>query len=184
MKPRRVHNMANNTRSKASTFRCRYWFVPLLLVIGMPALCHAKNNCPWINEATASGLLGQDAVGEFTDASAALPAVCTFTGKDPVAPRTLRITVLVTPKFDAGYRTALQACGADAAPIQAIGNQAVVCNADDRKGPLGERVVGRVRDQVFTITMNTTLKADPLFTRPALKTRIYTAAEQVSGNLF
>jgi len=45
-------------------------------------------------------------------------------------------------------------------------------------------VVGRVRDQIFTITISTTLKNDPILTRDALKARIYTAAEQVAGNLF
>jgi hypothetical protein len=156
----------------------------LLGLACVPAFCQAKNNCPWINEATASGLMGGDAIGEFTDASAGQPAVCTFTQKDTTVIRTLRVTVLVTPDFDAGYRSAAQTCGADAAPLQAIGNQATVCAADDRKGALGERVAGRVRDQVFTITLSTSLKGDPLLTREALKARIYTAAEQVSGNLF
>ena len=49
---------------------------------------------------------------------------------------------------------------------------------------MGERLVGRVRDQVFTITISTTLKNDPILTRDEIKSRIYTAAEQVSGNLF
>jgi hypothetical protein len=37
---------------------------------------------------------------------------------------------------------------------------------------------------VFTIAISSTLKNDPILTREALKTRIYTAAEQVAGNLF
>ena len=77
-----------------------------------------------------------------------------------------------------------QGCGADVAPLKAIGNEALVCAADDRKAGIGERVVGRVRDQVFTITIASTLKNDPLMTRDVLKVKIYTAAEQVSGNLF
>jgi hypothetical protein len=77
-----------------------------------------------------------------------------------------------------------QSCGSDAAPLKAIGNSATVCSADERKGRLGERVVGRVRDQVFTITLQTTLKGDSTMTRDALRSNIFTAAEQVSGNLF
>ena len=156
----------------------------LLGLAFLPAFCHAKNDCPWINETTAGGLLGGDAVGEFTDASAGQPAVCTFTLKDAAVTRTLRVAVLVTPDFNAGYQSAAQACGTDAAPIRAIGNQALVCAADDRKGAIGGRVVGRVRDQVFTITLTTSLKGDPELTRARLNSRIYTAAEQVSGNLF
>jgi hypothetical protein len=156
----------------------------LAVVVCGAAVCQAKNNCAWINEATASGLLGGEAVGEFTEASLDRPAICTFTEKDAAATRTLRITVQVAADVGAGFRAAAQACGADATPIQAIGNQAVICAADDRKGALGERVVGRVRNQIFTITLGTSIKADLLLTREALKSRIYTAAEQVSGNLF
>jgi hypothetical protein len=155
-----------------------------LVALFSSALCHAKNNCPWLNEATASGLLGGDAIGEFTDASTSAPAVCTFTEKDGAASRILRITVEVTPDYVAKLKSAEQSCGADAAAIQAIGNEAISCAADDRKGALGERVVGRVRDQVFTIAITASAKGDLLLTRPILKTKIYTAAEQVAGNLY
>jgi hypothetical protein len=181
---REVRKMASNLHDRTCPLRGIRLASLLLGLMCLPLLCHAKNNCAWINESTASGLLGGDAVGEFTEASAGQPAVCTFTQKDAAVTRTLRVTVLVTPDFDAGFRSAAQSCGSDAAPIQAIGNQAIVCAADDRKGGIGQRVVGRVRDQVFTITISSTLKNDPSLTRDTLKARIYTAAEQVSGNLF
>jgi hypothetical protein len=146
--------------------------------------CKASNNCPWMNEATASGLLGGDAVGAFTDAAAGQPAVCTFTYDDQGAKRTLRITVEVTPDAHARVMAAAQSCGSAASPMKAIGNEAMSCAADDRKGGAGERMMGRVRDQAFTVTIASTLKNDPELTRDALKAKIYTAAEQVSGNLF
>jgi hypothetical protein len=146
--------------------------------------CRASNDCPWLNEATASGLLGGDAVGAFTDAAAGQPAVCTFTYDGQGTKRTLRITVEVTPDAHARVMAAAQSCGAAAAPIKAIGNEAMSCAVDDRKGGPGERVMGRVRDQAFTVTIASTLKNDPELTRDALKAKIYMAAEQVSGNLF
>jgi hypothetical protein len=145
---------------------------------------HAANNCAWLNEATASGLLGGDAVGESTAPAAGQPATCTFTQNDAGVKRTLRITVEVTPNAHARVSEITQGCGADLSPLKAIGNEATACAADDRKGMMGERVIGRVRDQVFTITIGSTLKNDPVLTREALKSRIYTAAEQVAGNLF
>jgi hypothetical protein len=150
----------------------------------MPNLCHAKNNCPWLNEATASGFLGGDAVGDFTDAAPGKPAVCAFTQQAAGVLRTLRITVEIAPDPHARMSEVAQACGAGAAALKAIGNEALVCPADDRKGGLGERVVGRVRDQVFTIAIGSTLKDDPTLTREALKAKIALAAEQVAGNLF
>jgi hypothetical protein len=98
--------------------------------------------------------------------------------------RTLRITVEVAADPQSRLTAMAQSCGSDAAPLKAIGNSATVCSADERKGRLGERVVGRVRDQVFTITLQTTLKGDSTMTRDALRSNIFTAAEQVSGNLF
>lgn len=151
----------------------------------LPAVSHAANNCAWLNEATASGFLGGDAVGTFTAATAGQPAICAFVDQSAAATRTLRVTVEVAADPHTRMMEAVaKECGADAAPLKAIGNEALVCAADDRKGGLGERVVGRVRDQVFTITIGTTLKGDPVLTRDALTAKIYSAAEQVSGNLF
>jgi hypothetical protein len=112
------------------------------------------------------------------------PTVCTFTQQDAGVTRTLRITVEIAAEPHVRMSAVAQVCGADALPIKAIGNEALVCTADDRKGGVGERVIGRVRDQVFTITLASTLKVDPILNRDALKARIYTAAEQVAGNLF
>jgi hypothetical protein len=128
-------------------------------------------------------LLGGDAVGE-SSASTGQPAVCTFTQAADGVKRTLRITVEVTPDAHMRVGAISQGCGADASPLKAIGNEAIACAADDRKGMMGERVVGRVRDQLFTITIGSSLKNDPVLTREALKSSIYTAAEQVAGNLF
>lgn len=142
---------------------------------------HAANNCPWLTEATASGLLGGDATGTFTAAAASQPAVCVFTYEGAGAKRTLRITVEVTPDTHARVTAAAQSCGSDAAPLKAIGNEAIGCSADDRKG---ERAVGRVRDQLFTITIGAAAKGDTVLTHEALQAKLYTAAEQVAGNLF
>jgi hypothetical protein len=160
------------------------FFVLVFCFLAYPVASRASNNCAWLSEATASGLLGGDAVGAFTDATAGQPAVCVFTSEEQGARRTLRVTVEVTGDAHARLATEERSCGSDAAPLRAIGNEAVACAADDRKGGRGERAVGRVRDQVFTITISSSLRDDPILTRDALKTRIYTAAEQVSGNLF
>jgi hypothetical protein len=155
-----------------------------LVLLGFAAHCHAKNNCPWINEATAGGLLGGEAVGEFTEPVPGHPAVCMFTQAGQNFTRTLRITVEVVPDTHARLEVATQPCGKNAAPIQAIGNEALMCAPETRSPGLSELVVGRVRDQLFTITLNTTAKDDLILTRSSLKEKAYTASEQVAGNLF
>jgi hypothetical protein len=153
-------------------------------LIGLPALCRAANNCPWINEATASGLLGGGAVGAMAESAAGQPVVCTFTQQDERGKRTLSVAVEIAADAHARVVTIAEICGANAVPVRAIGNEALLCAADENKNQIGERMIGRVRDQVFTITIGTTLKDDPILTRDELKSRIRVAAEQVSGNLF
>jgi hypothetical protein len=159
-----------------------------LSVLGMLALfclpARAANNCPWLNEATASGLIGCDSVGAFTPAPDAHGGACTFTEKADGTARTLTIAIEVVADPHARVSALAQSCGGGADPLNAIGNEAFDCSADVRRGQLGERVVGRVRNQVFTITLSSTMKDDPILTRNALQSRIYTAAEQVAGNLF
>jgi len=156
----------------------------LVGIMGLPATAMAANNCAWINEATASGLLGGGAVGEVSGLEAEKRTICTFTQRGAGVIRTLQVTVEISTDPHERLGAIARICGTEAAALKAIGNEALVCPADDRKGGLGERVVGRVRDQVFTITMATTLKNDQVLSRNELKSRIYTAAEQVAGNLF
>jgi hypothetical protein len=119
-----------------------------------------------------------------TEATAGQPVTCAFEQQDERGKRTLRVTVEIAEDAHARLNVIAQACGADAIPLKAIGNEALICGTEERKNQMGERVVGRVRDQIFTITINTTRKNDPILTRDNLKSRIYSAAEQVSGNLF
>jgi hypothetical protein len=150
----------------------------------MPTAARAANNCAWINAATASGLLGGEADGEVSEAAVGQPIVCTFTRKSGGVKRTLRVTVEVAIAAHARLTAIAQSCGTDTTQLRAIGNEALVCAADERTAGIAERVVGRVRDQVFTITIESSLKDDPLLTRDVLKSKICIAAEQIAGNLF
>jgi hypothetical protein len=154
-----------------------------LLMMALPA--RAANSCPWMTEATASSLLGGDAVGAYTAAASAAPAVCTFTRSSSDATRTIRISVeIVSTSPHEHLATMEQTCGAQAATLQAIGNEAVFCSTQTPEAAASELALGRVRDQVFTITLATSLKGDRELTADVLKAHLYTAAEQVSGNLF
>ena len=64
----------------------------------------------------------------------------------------------------------LDKCRSNAKPVKAIGNEAVVCSWD-----VAQRVVGRVRDQAFVITITA---------QDANTEKIKKAAEIVAGNLF
>ena len=145
----------------------------------------AANSCPWMNEATASGLLGGEAVGTYQAASGPKQAAtCTFTQQNDGVTRILVIQVTTTADATERIRTIEKTCTSDALPLQAIGNEAVECTSDERGSRPGEQVVGRVRDQLFMIRITSSSKNDTILSRSALKSRTSSAAEQVAGNLF
>jgi hypothetical protein len=67
----------------------------------------------------------------------------------------------------------LAKCGSQAFPLKAIGNEAFACSMAN-----GERVIGRVRDQIFVVTIVTDEAP------AALREKARKAAEQVAGNLY
>ena len=159
----------------------------LLVLLGvlLASAAGAAENCPWMNEATASGILGADATGLYMPATAGQPGVCTFSETGARAPRTLEIRVQTMP--DAHERLVAgnsAACSGPSSPLPATGNEAIVCAAGEHKEKPAERAIGRVRDQLFTITLTSSGKQDDFLTRDELKTGIATAAEQVAGKLF
>ena len=126
---------------------------PVLLLLA--ASCCAENVCPWLNAATAAGVLG----GPVT--ALVSPAVCEF-----VRPQsTLHIEVRKKP-------AAVEAkCESKGTPLKGIGNEALECSTVGR-----EMVIGRVRDQRFVVWIQS---SDPAVRESARK-----VAEQVAGNLF
>ncbi|MGO9796024.1 MAG: hypothetical protein ACLPLZ_07990 [Terracidiphilus sp.] len=137
-----------------------------------------------MNEATASAILGGEAMGMVTGSGAEGAPTCEFTQLGAGFKRTLSVTVEVTPDSHARLQTIARSCAGDATPMTAIGNEALFCPIIDHKNGQGEFAVGRVRDQVFTITIKTTLKGDPILTPEMLIVKIDTSAEQIAGNLF
>ena len=176
----------------ANNFSACRWFLRFVRLVGTGlmalsahAVAIAANNCPWMNEATASGLLGGNAIGSYTASTSDQPAACTFTQSDPDVTRILRIKVVLAKDDPHAYLIKSEAaCGPSPIPLKAIGNEAVACVVDQRNPGRGARAIGRVRDQVFEILMTTTRPDDPILKNDALRIRINTAAEQLSGNLF
>ena len=60
----------------------------------------------------------------------------------------------------------------------------MTCAADIKGQGDGEQVIGRVRDQVFTVTITTSARNDPSMSRDELKEKTRNIAEQVAGALF
>jgi hypothetical protein len=155
-----------------------------ICIFALPGSAHAANNCPWINEATVSGLLDGQAVGSFTQGPAGQPATCSFVFKEAGGARTVDITVETVQDAHARVMSMTKGCKQPREVLPAIGNEAYVCATEHGKDAMAERVVGRVRDQFFTISFSTTGKGNLILSPQDLRTRISTVSEQVSGNLF
>ena len=165
----------------------RLLWIAIASMLPMIAVCaQAENKCPWLNEATASDLIGGgNAVGSYVPAAAGKAAVCNFTERTGEAVRTLQIAVNVANDPHGKFLANVQRdCRATSDSLKAIGNEAVTCSILRQQTVIGERVLGRVRDQLFSITLSTTMKHDPVLTPAILKMDISVAAEQVAGNLF
>jgi hypothetical protein len=92
---------------------------------------------------------------------------------NPASMLRIQVTILGAPKTQ--FSTYLAKCGPDAKPLKGIGNEAVIC-AIGRE----QRVIGRVRDQAFLITL---VPAETVAAEAA-REATRKAADIVAGNLF
>ena len=153
------------------------------LLFAAPCLARAANNCPWLNEATASAFIGHDATGTYA-AGPANSALCTFAESGDKPLRTLQISVETASGTHNRYMAVSRlACPSGPEPLPAVGNEASTC-VQVRGGVTEAKAIGRVRDQIFTITLATSVKNDAVLSPAMLGMKIDSAAEQVAGNLF
>jgi hypothetical protein len=146
----------------------------VILLCGVLSIAHAENGCPWMNAATAAGLLGGDVSARFVSDNKQ-GGKCEFTRvSNSAAVLRIEIAVMESPKTQfAGYLAKCSA--ADPKPLKAIGNEAFACGSDRE-----QRVIGRVRNQAFVVTLAPADTASPDTTREDVKK----AADIIAGNLF
>ena len=140
----------------------------LVIALFLPAIVAAEERCPWLNVATAGGVLGGEVHATVT------PTSCEFVRRVDGFESELRIEVVAA-------NGPHEQCGAGAEPITAIGNEAQACAWRGRAGWTAEQVTGRVRDRSFLVrigTNNRTASAQDL------RGKARNVAEQVAGILF
>ena len=183
---------------------------PCFLFLFLPAFCQAQQSCPWLNAATAGGILEGEVTMTVFDAHAkasstqanevsnagpltADPLTANYSGDDMTgvncvfvrrggpAVTGLRIGVRTVSESKKEFATDLKHCGVHATPMKAIGNEAVMCGDKAKSGERVEKVVGHVRNQIFSIRISTN---NPSITEALLREKIRIVAEEVAGNLF
>jgi hypothetical protein len=156
------------------------------IVLACVPSSEAKESCPWLNEATATGALDGAVTATVTRPEMSKDkeeGTCVFRRQRGSTGIELRIEVEALSAAPGTYAAYAGRCGPDGVPLRAIGNEAVMCgNADKkRKKWVSEQVVGRVRDHAFTVRVSSSAESPD---RDALREKARKIAEQVAGFLF
>jgi hypothetical protein len=159
--------------------RLQWLAVACLLFLG--AACKGESRCPWLNVATASGVLNGPASLEV-EYSAASGNVCVFLYQDGAARSSLQIVVRETKDTSKDRRPYESQCTSAMVPLRAIGNEAMLCAVDARNSH-GEQVIGRVRDRLFIVGIRAGPRT-PSMQKELLQEKAESISEQVAGALF
>jgi hypothetical protein len=147
--------------------------------------CPAQKLCPWLNAATASGFLGGHAT-LTVNMTGSSTGICIFQLQPADSGDRLTIAVVAAPApliRGQALSPFESQCSSTATPLAAVGNEAAMC-ADNSPTSRGEQVIGRVRDSVFTVALNTSDPGKPGAGNDLLAKKVEAIAEQVAGILF
>lgn len=159
----------------------KLWILCLIL-LAVPAALAVAQPCPWLNAATAAGVLeGPVSVSVTYFDQENTDAACEFTTKGNRSVRTLRIEVQTMKDLTHDFPRYLAKCGQDAKPLRAIGNEAILCTMPRKANQVAEQVVSRVRERAFIVAV---LSSDPTAKPDAVRDKTRKIAEQVAGFLF
>jgi hypothetical protein len=154
-----------------------------ILLLSPADLCKAQPVCPWLNQATASGLMGRPMSAPVIRGSAP-NLTCTSQGLKNGEIATLSISVIQMTDPVTEYARLASKCGLADAALAGIGNEAILCRADPSPQTHAERVIGRVRDRALIVTASTNARFKPPFSRGTIEEQAKAVAEQVAGTLF
>jgi hypothetical protein len=149
----------------------------------LPAMCAAQAKCPWIAEATARGVLGGNVAANIK-LNERHEGVCEFSRQQESVALQLRISVETMTNVGKEFPSYLAQCPAKSSPVTAIGNEAVECSVQDAESHYVEKIVSRVRNQAFVVSITSTAANDALMPKKARREKTYLVAEQVAGILF
>jgi len=156
--------------------RIRRFSLSLLPLLCLPSIAAAAA-CPWLNAATAGGILGGPAAMTVTPSRTSGDATCSFIRQNGSRTFELRIEVetMRSPAADFGAYKAR--CHIASVPLKAIGNEAFACS----DGARAEQVIGRVREHAFVVRISVN---DGPAQADTFREKARQVAEQVAGILF
>lgn len=159
-------------------------FVVIAGTFVSPVRCRAQTQCPWLNAATAAGVLGGEVQATTTPLTSQGDTTCDFKRSEhsTVFELTIAVHTMALPSKD--FAMYLARCSGTAVPLKAIGNEAVQCVPSNNSLNGGEQIIGRVRDRVFVIDIQRGSPRQSVSTQTGLSEEARNVAEQVAGALF
>ena len=109
---------------------------------------------------------------------------CEFTRKVNTTTYSLGIVVKTMSDASKDFATYLNLCGGATVALKGVGNEAVQCVTHDAAHEGEEKVIARVRDRAFVLTIHRAIKADDASNGNELSNETRNVAEQVAGSLF
>jgi hypothetical protein len=180
----RTRKMINLGTTQKRTIQTIQRYVVVAAMAAIPVACHGQNLCPWLNIATASGVLGGPAT-VTVDKTDDHTETCLFRSQTGASADLLRISVTTVAdpqNVDQELVAHEKRCASSTVPLKAVGNEAVLCTAATAQFR-GAQVIGRVRNNIFTIEIRTHSKRSQA-TRNLLDEKVKEVANQVAGALF
>jgi hypothetical protein len=176
----------NVERNRNDLKKIRRFAIAFAVIVGLitgKTRCFAEVPCPWLNAATAGGVLGGEVQSSTVAVTPEGDGTCRFVRKQASSTFTLSIDVHTMPLPSNAFAAYLAQCNGTTLPLTGIGNEAFQCVSRGGSGDGEERVIGRVRDRAFILTINANL-AKQAQAKAGLSPETRNVAEQVAGALF
>jgi hypothetical protein len=159
------------------------------MCVGARAQKQAES-CPWLNAATAGGVLGGEVSMSVTHTPAdqadqpnGSPGDATCEFKLTHATGSLKIAVHTMQAHAKEFPAYLAKCGATPRKLVGVGNEAVACSLPNGSAGTTEQVVSRIRQRVFILSWS--MPADESgSSKEAVRDKLQNAAEQIAGSMF
>lgn len=179
---------ARKNYAKGNGVNRRCWIAFIFMVIAgtfaSPMRCGAQTQCPWLNAATAAGVLGGEVQANATALTPQGDTTCDFKRTQQSVVFTLKIAVHTMALPSKDFATYLAQCAGTPVPLKAIGNEAFQCVPSNSSDNSGEQIIGRVRDRAFVIDIRRGSTRQPTSSQTGLSEEARNVAEQVAGALF
>jgi hypothetical protein len=163
------------------------WIVLAFAVLGAfftPELLLSEVQCPWLNAATAAGVLGGDVQASALPLTLQGDTTCDFKRIEHSAVFSLTITVHTMSLPSKDFSTYLTQCTGTAVRLKGIGNEAIQCVSSSKLSNGEEQIIGRVRERAFIIDLKRGSTKQSTANQVGLSDEARNIAEQVAGALF